>query len=175
VNSIISVLVAYNQFLLAQIHHLLVFIAKNIPLKSPKYDITSPKYNKLTVDKLPVIKKIEPMNYILLLRNTSPSMARVSSPSNPAAKNPVPPDCVCLYCGAPHTYLYDNTGAVASCCVKFVRPGSPKPLLRLILSLGYPSYALTAVTLWPKRRIASISTFTSASTRTVPSTLMQPQ
>ena len=66
-NSIISVLVAYNQFLIFQIQQLLVFIAKNIPLKFPKYDITSPKYNKLTVDKLPVIKKVEPLNYILLL------------------------------------------------------------------------------------------------------------
>jgi len=55
-NSIISVLVAYNQFLLAQIHQILLFIVKNIPIKSSKYDATNPKYNKLTVDRLPVIK-----------------------------------------------------------------------------------------------------------------------
>ena len=67
-NSIISVLVAYNQLLLTQIHQLLIFIAKNIPLKSPKYDATSPKYNKFTVDKLPVIKKFEKLDYKELLQ-----------------------------------------------------------------------------------------------------------
>jgi len=69
VNSIISVLVAYNQFLLLQIHQLLVFIAKNIPLKFPKLDLTSPKYNKLTVDKLPIVKTLDKLNYKYLLKD----------------------------------------------------------------------------------------------------------
>jgi transposase-like protein/ssDNA-binding Zn-finger/Zn-ribbon topoisomerase 1 len=110
VNSIISVLVAYNQFLISQIQQLLIFIAKNIPLKLPKYDITSPKYNKHTVDMLPVIKKVEPLNYILLLEEYLAKHGKNLKPVNSRGKNPVPPDCVCPYCGAPHTYLYDNTG-----------------------------------------------------------------
>lgn len=109
-NSIISVLIAYNQFLFFQIQQLLVFIAKNIPLKFPKYDTTSSKYNKLTVDKLPVIKKVEPLNYILLLEEYHAKHGKSLKPVNSRGKNPVPPDCTCPYCGAPHTYLYDNTG-----------------------------------------------------------------
>jgi rubredoxin len=89
---------------------LLVFIAKNIPLKSPKYDFTSPKYNKLNVDKLPVIKKFEPLNYILLLEEYKAKHGKILKPVNSRGKNPVPTDCVCPICGAPHTYLDDNTG-----------------------------------------------------------------
>lgn len=109
-NSIITALVAYNQFLLSQINQLLLFIVKNIPLKSPKYDITSPKYNKFTVDKLPVIKKSESQNYILLLEEYQAKHGKNLKPVNSRGKNPVPSDCLCPFCGAPHNYLYDNTG-----------------------------------------------------------------
>jgi transposase-like protein/rubredoxin len=109
-NSIISVLVAYNQFLLLQIHQLLVFIAKNIPLKSPKYDVTSPKYNKHTVDKLPVIKKMEQLNYILLLEEYRAKHGKNLPPVKSRGGTPVPPNCTCPRCGAPHTYIYDNNG-----------------------------------------------------------------
>lgn len=109
-NSIISVLVAYNQFLLAQIHHLLLFIVKNIPLKSPKYDISSPKYNKLTVDKLPVIKKAEHMDYILLLEEYKAKHGKDLKPIKSRGGKSVPADAVCPRCGAPQAYIYDNTG-----------------------------------------------------------------
>lgn len=109
-NSIISVLIAYNQLLFYQIQHLLVFIAKNIPLKPSKYNFTSPKYNKLTVDKLPVIKKVEPLNYILLLEEYQSKHGKSLKPIKSRGKNPVSSDCVCPRCGAPHTYIYDNTG-----------------------------------------------------------------
>jgi hypothetical protein len=71
INTIIPILISYNQILLAQIQKLLIFIAKNIPLSKPKYDITSPKYNKLTIDKLPVIKQPERLNYKELLAHAS--------------------------------------------------------------------------------------------------------
>lgn len=109
-NSIISGLIAYNQFLLAQIRQLVLFIAKNIPLKSPKYDITSPKYNKLSVDKLPVIKQPEKLDYKLLLREYKSKNGKELKPIKSRGNNPVPSDVVCHRCGAPHTYLYDNTG-----------------------------------------------------------------
>jgi len=110
VNSIITFLIAYNQFLISQIHHLLLFIAKNIPLKSPKYDITSPKYSKLTVDKLPIIKQPEQLNYISLLEEYRVKHGKNLKPVSSRGGKSVPPDCVCHRCGAPHTYLYDNTG-----------------------------------------------------------------
>ena len=46
-NSIISVLIVYNQFLLSQIQKLLLFIVKNIPIKSPKWDFPSGDLVKL--------------------------------------------------------------------------------------------------------------------------------
>jgi len=89
---------------------LLVFIAKNIPLKSPKYDITSPKYNKLTVDKLPIIKKIEQLNYVLLLEEYRVKHGKNLKPVKSRGGKSVPADSICPRCGAPHTYIYDNTG-----------------------------------------------------------------
>lgn len=109
-NSIITVLIAYNQFLLTQINQLLLFIVKNIPLKSPKVDFTSPKYNKLTVDKLPVVKTLEKLDYNILLVEFKAHHCRVLKPIKPRGNNPVPSDVVCPQCGAPHHYIYDNTG-----------------------------------------------------------------
>ena len=109
-NSIITVLIAYNQFLLAQIHQLLIFIAKNIPLKPSKYNITSPKYNKLTVDRLPIIKTFEKLDYKHLLNEYKATHGKDKKPVNSRGKNPVSPDTICPHCGAPHSYLYDNTG-----------------------------------------------------------------
>lgn len=109
-NSIITVLIAYNQFLLSQIHQLLLFIAKNIPLKPSKYDFQSPKYNKLTVDKLPVIKKPEQLSYVLLLEEYRVKHGKNLKPVKSRGGSPVSSDSVCPRCGAPHSYLYDNTG-----------------------------------------------------------------
>ena len=78
-NSIITVLVAYNQILLSQIQQLLLFIVKNVHLKSPKHDTTSPKYNKLTVDKLPVIKQPEQLDYKSKRRTASTSTSTNAS------------------------------------------------------------------------------------------------
>ena len=109
-NSIISLLVLYNQFLLSQIHQLLVFIAKNIPLESKKYDVNNPKYKKFTVDKLPIIEKLELLNYKKLLSEYKSLHGKELKPINSRGKSPVPPEISCLRCGAPHNYLYDNTG-----------------------------------------------------------------
>jgi transposase-like protein/transcription elongation factor Elf1 len=109
-NSIISVLLAYNQFLILQIHQLLVFIAKNIPLKLPKLDLSSPKYNKFTVDKLPVVKTLDKLNYKHLLKDYFTLHGKELKPIKPRGKNPVPTETKCPRCGAPHQYIYDNTG-----------------------------------------------------------------
>lgn len=109
VSAIISVLITYNQLLLSQINQLLIFIVKNIPLKS-KYDITSPKYKKLTVDKLPIIKTFENLDYKQLLREYKTTHGKDKKPVNSRGKNPISPNTICPRCGAPHIYLYDNTG-----------------------------------------------------------------
>jgi len=108
--SIITILLAYNQILLAQIQKLLIFIAKNIPLNKPKYDIKSPKYNKLTVDKLPIIKQFELLDYKTLLVEYKSKHNKELKPVISRGGKPVPEDVVCPHCGAPHEYIYDNTG-----------------------------------------------------------------
>ena len=109
-STIISILVTYNQLLLSQINQLLIFIAKNMPLSKPKYDITSPKYKKLTVDKLPIIKTFEKLNYKQILSAYKITHGKDKKPVNTRGKNPVSPDTICPQCGAPHIYIYDNAG-----------------------------------------------------------------
>lgn len=109
-NLIITFLIAYNQFLITQINKLLIFIAKNIPLKVSKYDFTNPRYNKFNVDKLPIIKKFEELDYKQLLAEYKAIHGKDKKPIKSRGKNPVSPDTVCPRCGAPHTYIYDNTG-----------------------------------------------------------------
>lgn len=108
--SIITILIAYNQFLLFQIQKLLVFIAKNIPLNTDKYDTKSPKYNKFTVDKPPVLKYFKPLDFKKLLIEYKQSHGKELKSVKSRGENPVPEGTVCPRCGAPHTYLYDNTG-----------------------------------------------------------------
>jgi transposase-like protein len=118
VSSIISILVTYNQQLLSQIKQLLVFIVKNIPLSSSKYDITSPKYKKLSVDKLPIIKTFENLDFKKLLKEYRIANGKDKKPVNPRGKNPVSPDTFCPRCGAPHIYIYDNAGGRGQLCCK---------------------------------------------------------
>ena len=68
--TIIPLLLAHIQELNNQILFLFKFIVKNIPLnleKSKDDSLFSPKYNKLKVDKLPLIKVPEKKDYKQLL------------------------------------------------------------------------------------------------------------
>ena len=56
------------------------------------------------------VYKRQPLNYILLLEEYRAKHSKNLKPVNPRGKNPVPSDCICPRCGAPHTYIYDNTG-----------------------------------------------------------------
>ena len=108
--TIIHLLLAHIQVLNNQIYYLLFFIAKNIPLKSKDNSLFSPKYNKLTIDKLPVIKTIEKKDYKLILKTYLEENGKPLKPVNSRGNHPVPDDVVCPYCDAPHEYLYDNAG-----------------------------------------------------------------
>ncbi|WP_331654475.1 hypothetical protein [Aminipila sp.] len=67
-SQIITYLLVYNQYLLNQIYELTLFIAKYIPLKQWSFDDSkSPSYQKLKIDKLPVIKKFFKQDYTFLL------------------------------------------------------------------------------------------------------------
>ena len=67
-NSIITYLFLYNQYLLKIIYQLLLFIAKYIPLKQWAFeDSHSPEYQKFKVDKLLKIMRFKKVDYQLLL------------------------------------------------------------------------------------------------------------
>lgn len=111
--TIIPYLLTLIQELCKIISFLFKFIVKNIPLNLdvPKDDsLFSPKYNKLKVDKLPVIKVPEKKDYKQLLDLYFKEHGKELKPVKSRGKNPVPDDISCPCCNAPHQYLYDNTG-----------------------------------------------------------------
>lgn len=111
--TIIPLLLAHIQELNKQILFLFKFIVKNIPLnleKSKDDSLFSPKYNKLKVDKLPLIKVPEKKDYKELLELYLKEHNKPLKPIKSRGKNPVPDDVHCPCCNAPHIYIYDNTG-----------------------------------------------------------------
>ncbi|SET81987.1 hypothetical protein SAMN05660297_03611, partial [Natronincola peptidivorans] len=66
-NSIISYLVLYIQYLQKELYTLLIFVSRNIPLRQLNFeDSNSPKYQKLKIDKLPRILKFQMQDYRFL-------------------------------------------------------------------------------------------------------------
>lgn len=111
--TIIPLLLAHIQELNKQISFLFKFIVKNIPLnleKSKDNSLYSPKYNKLKVDSLPIIKVHEKKDYKLLLQQYLKEHGKPLKPIKSRGKHPVPSGVHCPCCNAPHEYIYDNTG-----------------------------------------------------------------
>ena len=111
--TIIPLLLAHIQELNKQILFLFKFIVKNIPLnleKSKDDSLFSPKYNKLKVDKLPIIHVPKKKDYKQLLEQYIKEHGKPLKPIKSRGKNPVPDDVHCPCCNAPHIYIYDNTG-----------------------------------------------------------------
>jgi transposase-like protein len=110
VNSIISYLLLYNQFLISTIRQLVLFIVKNISLQDFKDNHFSPKYQKFTVDTVPIIKKLETLDYKTLLSEYKTENGKELKPVKSRGGKSVSSDAICPRCGAPHNYLYDNNG-----------------------------------------------------------------
>jgi len=108
--TIISLLLAHIQVLNNQIKYLLIFIAKNIRLNSKPSDWNSPKYNKLKIDKLPVIKIRQKKNYKEILKLHLVNTGKALNPISRRGKSSVPADLRCPCCNAPSKFIYDNTG-----------------------------------------------------------------
>ena len=89
---IIPLLLDHIQELNKQILFLFKFIVKNIPLnleKSKDDSLFSPKYNKLKVDKLPLIKVPEKKDYKQLLNQYLKEHDKPLKPIKSRGKNPV--------------------------------------------------------------------------------------
>lgn len=110
-NSIITYLLLYNQYLINIIYNLLSFICKYIPLSQMAFDDSnSPKYQKFKVDRLPKIIKYEKVDYKLLLEYYKQKYNKVLKPVNRRNGNSIPEKIICPKCGAPHQYIYNNNG-----------------------------------------------------------------
>ena len=110
--SIITYLLIYNQYLLKIISELLLFISKYIPLKQMEFDDSnSPQYQKFKVDKLPTIIKFEKVDYRLLLAYYKHKYNKILKPVQRRNGRTISKSIVCPKCGAPHDYIYDNNGS----------------------------------------------------------------
>ena len=110
-DSIITYLVLYNQYLLKVISQLLIIIAKYIPIKQWAFDDShSPEYQKFLVDKLPKILHFEKVDYQLLLAYYKHKYDITLAPVKRRNGKSISADTVCPRCGAPHNYIYDNNG-----------------------------------------------------------------
>ena len=134
-NSIITFLIQFNQSLLVKIQELLAIIDQLAPGK-PAYDIKSPKYKVFSVDKPPIVRQFEKLDYKALMREHLRLFGKPVKPVKRRNGTPVNPSIKCPYCGASHQYLYDNTGGRGQllckvCSNRFVAGGSPVPALIL--------------------------------------------
>ena len=110
-NSIITYLVLYNQYLLQQIFELTLFISKYIPLGQWSHDDThSPKYQKFKTDKLPIIQPFIKQDWQFLLAYYEWKYKKKLSPVQRRNGESIPESTFCPLCGATHHYLYDNNG-----------------------------------------------------------------
>ena len=110
-DSIITYLLLYIQYLHKIIYDLILFISKNIPLGQMSFDESnSPKYQKFKVDKLPKIIKFEKVDYQLLLAYYKHKYNKTIKAVKRRNGNTISTKIVCPKCGAPHDYIYDNNG-----------------------------------------------------------------
>lgn len=110
-DSIITYLLLYNQYLIRTIYQLLLFISKNIPLKQMAFDDSnSPEYQKFKVDKLPKIIRFEKVDYKLLLAYYKHKYNKVVKTVQRRNGKSIPEKIICPKCNAPHEYIYDNNG-----------------------------------------------------------------
>ena len=148
-NSIISYLLWYNQYLLQIISYLCKFICRFIPLKQFAFDDSmSPKYQKLKVDKLPIIIEPVKQDYSFLLEYYRKRYGKSLKPVNRRNGRSVPDSVVCPFCGAPHEYIYDNNGGKGQYQCKVCHHtfhDNDKDISKLHLLCPYCSHALSPV------------------------------
>lgn len=111
-NSIISYLLVYNQYLLQIIFFLFNFICKFIPLRQWIHDDSrSPKYQKFKVDKPPLIINRQVWFYKNFIKYIKWRYDYDIKPVKRRSACDIPDDFVCPYCHAPKDYLYKNNGS----------------------------------------------------------------
>jgi len=107
---------------------MVLFISK--PAK-PKDDAPVKKqYQKLTVDELPIFKKTLKGEYKHIIEDYLSKTGKLITPIKNRKSTNVPKTLCCLYCNAPHNYIYDNNGGKGQflckvCCATFNKTNKP--------------------------------------------------
>ena len=110
-DSIITYLLLYNQYLIKTICELVLFISKHIPINQWAFDDSnSPEYQKFKVDKLPKIVRFEKVDFQFLLAYYKHKYNKVVKPVQRRNGKSISNKIVCPKCSAPHDYIYDNNG-----------------------------------------------------------------
>ena len=110
-DSIITYLLSYNQYLIKIIYQLVFFISKHIPLNQLAFDDSnSPEYQKFKVDVLPKIIPFEKIDYEFLLAYYKHKYNKSIKPVQRRNGKTIQDHIMCPKCGAPHHYIYDNNG-----------------------------------------------------------------
>ncbi|MHB1484060.1 MAG: IS6 family transposase [Saccharofermentanales bacterium] len=126
-NSIITFLLNLIQSLFKIIDELLLRIEELSPKAAKKpFDSKSPEYRQLTVDIPPIVIPQEKLDYKVLLKQYLSDTGKSLAPVKQRGKHPVPQTVICPRCGAPHQYIYDNTGGRGQlfckiCLLKFCK------------------------------------------------------
>lgn len=110
--TIIQQLLLIIQYQERQILWLLRFICKYVPLRQAAFDDSkSPKYQKLKVDKLPVVFTLkQDWDWKDLIGYYAKRYGKVLKPIKRRGECTISKDCTCPRCGAPMEYIYRNNG-----------------------------------------------------------------
>ena len=140
-DSIITYLLLYNQYLIKIIYNLLLFISKYIPLKQWAFDDSnSPDYQKFKVDKLPKIIKFQKVDYKLLIDYYKQKYNYILRPINHRNCSPISKKNCCPKCGATYDYFYENNAGKGQMHCKFCKTNFTldelKPITLICLYYG---------------------------------------
>ena len=108
-DSIITYLINYYQYLIKIIYQLIIFISTYIPLKQMSFDDSNSQvYQKFKGNKLPTILKFEKVDYKLLLayykHKYNKNVKLVQRRNGKAISN----ETKCLKFGISNEYIYNN-------------------------------------------------------------------
>jgi transposase-like protein len=146
VNSIASFLFRLVQSPLTKIEELEGIIESLSPA-NPDFDVRSPKYKRMTVDKPPIIRTFEKRDCRELVREHERFCGKSLKPAARRGGTAPGPNISCPCCGAPREYVCDNNGGRGQLLCKVCNNSffMSKPAPSFFLQCPYCGSTLTRV------------------------------
>ena len=94
----------------AQAIKMLMVLLLSKPVKRNEDEPVNKKYQRLSVDELPIFEKVLKGEYKHIIADHFAKTGIAIKPVKHRKTSKVPKDLRCPYCNAPHDYLYDNNG-----------------------------------------------------------------